>query len=139
MILAVVSTAAVVSQVDATTVAPTVSISSVTVTTSHTTTSTAAGNDFCVPVIDLSRPEIIRHMEGMGITSFIPIGNFMNATFGNGSSGNRMGIPIISSSAAARLNNQQPGSHPNGTVGLFPHIGGIINLGQPWTRDPPPT
>ena len=80
----------------------------------------------CIPVIDRSRPDVVERMEALGITTFLPITNLINASFG---SSNQSMVPLLSAESAIRLVNQLADNGSNSRASF-------ISFGSPWPKDP---
>jgi hypothetical protein len=97
----------------------------------------------------MAKAGVMEEMGRMGITNFIPVGNFISMSGADGGEGSRFSIPILSAESALRLNNLRSSSSSsnnqkdqiggNGNDPLFPQISGVINLGKSISRNAPST
>ncbi len=79
-------------------------------------------SELYIPVVDMSRPEVVRQLETIGVNLFIPISNLTAGTH-QGS----FFIPIMTAEAVRRNQTTDQATSQLG----FPHLSGVMNLGKP--------
>lgn len=79
-------------------------------------------SELYIPVVDMSRPEVVRQLETIGVNLFIPISNLTAGTH-QGS----FFIPIMTADAVRRNQTTDQATSQLG----FPHLSGVMNLGKP--------